>query len=410
LKRILVISYFAKLPGACQSEWLDDKVDSLVKGGNKVALVSTICAFKFSEKFLLHSRWPSISLKDYIDELSRIKKNNIPIRILDLLIIPFVLTFGVLIDLAHIFLTKGVGDGRWSWTITSSLGSLLIGLRFSPDVILTTGGPASAHIAGILCSRVLKVPLVVELQDPLSGDGIGRNLQAQGWLYKVEKFIIHNSKKTVYVTQGAARFASRQFNSKNISAIYPGAKNFFIKSTHNLDALKKKFRIVHLGSLYSTRNFKTIIRAIDFLIESKQIDSNYFELVNLGHVAEEIHREIISKSYVKVYPLMKREDALHFASNSNLLLLIQNDDERSKVTIPYKTYDYLNLNIMTMALVRSKELFELIQSSGRIAVKLDDIDKIKQSLLDVYQGRISASFGISFIDPIANASKLVGDL
>lgn len=410
MKKILVISYFARLPGACQSEWLDDKVDSLVKAGNDVALVSAICAFKYNDESFLHSRWPSVSMKDYIDELSRMRQNHMTIRLSDLLIIPFVVTFGLLVDFLHLCVTKGIGEGRWSWSITGTLGSLLMGLRFRPDVILTTGGPASAHIAGIICSKVLNAPLVVEFQDPLSGESIGRNLQAQGWLYKVEKFIVRYSKKAVYVTKGAARFARHQFNFGNISAIYPGAKDFFIKSARIIDSSKEKFRIVHLGSLYSTRNFKSMIRAIDFLIESKQIDSNSIELVNLGHVAEDIYQEIVSKSYVKVYPLMKRIDALHFAANSNLLLLIQNDDERSRVTIPYKTYDYLNLDVMTLALVRSEELFDLISSCGRVAVKLDDVDKIKQALVDLYHGKISTSFHCNHIDPVANASKLIGDI
>ena len=55
---------------------------------------------------------------------------------------------------------------------------------------MTSGGPASAHLAGIILGKLFSVPVIVELQDPLSGEGIGRNDEARGWLYKVEKFIV----------------------------------------------------------------------------------------------------------------------------------------------------------------------------------------------------------------------------
>lgn len=407
MKKILVISYFARLPGACQSEWLDDKIDSLVKAGKDIALVSTICAFNDKNESILHSRWPSISIKDYVDELSRMRQNDMAIRPLDLLIIPFVLTFGAFADLLLLLLTRGIGEGRWSWIITGTLGSLFMGVRFRPDLILTTGGPASAHIAGLISAKILNIPLIVEFQDPLSGDGIGRNYQSQGWLYKVEKLIVRYSSKTVYVTRGAAFFASNQFNSKKIVAIYPGAKNFDIQPNKRKKNSKRKFRIVHLGSLYSTRNFKSIISSIDSLVATNKIKEDSIELINLGHVSKDISQEILSKPYVKILPIMSRIDALNFAAKCDLLLLIQNNDERSKVTIPYKTYDYLNLNIKTLALVKSDELALLVTTYGRLAVDLEDVKKIKQLLIQVLKQKSYRNSKGFFIDPVINVKELI---
>ena len=89
------------------------------------------------------------------------------------------------------------------------------------------------------------------------------------------------SSKTVYVTRGAAFFASNQFNSKKIVAIYPGAKNFDIQPNKRKKNSKRKFRIVHLGSLYSTRNFKSIISSIDSLVATNKIKEDSIELINL---------------------------------------------------------------------------------------------------------------------------------
>ena len=48
--------------------------------------------------------------------------------------------------------------------------------------IYSTGGPASAHLATILVSRILKINNIIELQDPLSGDDIGRNSYSKRYL------------------------------------------------------------------------------------------------------------------------------------------------------------------------------------------------------------------------------------
>ena len=67
-KKILIISYYAGIPGACQSEWLDDKIDSLIKGGNTVEVVSGPFAKLKIGNEIKHSRVASISFKDFNEE------------------------------------------------------------------------------------------------------------------------------------------------------------------------------------------------------------------------------------------------------------------------------------------------------------------------------------------------------
>ena len=189
-KRVLVLSYYACMPGACQAEWLDDKLDSLDKGGYEVALVSAACAKQYPDRKIRHWRISSISMNDYRDELQRIRLRGDVVRLRDYAMLPLVVTLGVTLDAMQYLLTKGVGEGRWSWVMPSSMSALLLAWRFRPDLVLSTGGPASAHLAGLVVSKLIGVPLVVELQDPLSGGGIGRNEQSKGWLYKVEKLIV----------------------------------------------------------------------------------------------------------------------------------------------------------------------------------------------------------------------------
>ena len=395
------------MPGACQAEWLDDKLDSFIKGGYEVALISATCAKRHPVNEISHWRIASLSISDYQDELHRIKERGDTVRLRDYFILPLVITLGVLIDILQYLLTKGIGEGRWSWTLPSSIAALLLALRFKPDLVLSTGGPASAHLSGIVVSKLIGIPLVVELQDPLSGGDIGRNAQSRGWLYQVEKLIVNMADKIVYVTKGAADFAATQFQSSKVVCVYPGAKDFAVKRIRDKKKGSDKLRLVHLGSLYATRNFRSIIAAIDMLVASSRLSVNDIELINMGHVASEIREEILQKSYVQILPPVGREEALQFAADCDITLLIQNSDQRSKVTIPYKTYDYLNLGTRLLGLLNSDELTDLLVRFGHVAVPLADIDAIAAHLLELLQHRNEPIRSEVTIDAVTQANNLL---
>jgi hypothetical protein len=403
-KKILIISYYAGIPGACQSEWLDDKIDSLIKGGNTVEVVSGPFAKLKIGNEIKHSRVASISFKDFNEERGYMTKFVGYVSRWYALMWPLVLTFGVISDLLSIAVTRGIGEGRWSWILSSVIPSLWRAMIFRPDVVLTTGGPASAHIVGILVSKITRCPVVLELQDPLSGDDIGRNPQARGWLYRVEKALIAFADKIVYVTNDAANFAIREFGTEKISAVYPGATNFNIPKP---EFKNDKLKLVHLGSLYASRNFTAIIDGIDSLITDGVLSESEVELINLGHVSPEIKAEICLKSYVRILSPVPREEALRYAAGCDIMLLIQNADDRSRVTIPYKTYDYLNLKNSTLALLNSAELTALILANGHIAVNLEDMQGIKSGIKQIMNSEFQARPKLPKIDPVIQALSLV---
>jgi hypothetical protein len=253
-------------------------------------------------------------------------------------------------------------------------------------------------------SKIVRCPVVLELQDPLSGDDIGRNPEARGWLYRVEKALITFADKIVYVTNGAANFAIREFGTDKISSVYPGATNFNIPK---FEFRKGTLKLVHLGSLYASRNFKAIIAGIESLIADGVLAENGVELINLGHVSPEIKAEICLKPYVRILSPVLREEALRYAAGCDIMLLIQNADDRSRVTIPYKTYDYLNLENSTLALLNSEELTGLISAHGHFAVDLEDLEGIKSAIKQIMNSEFQARPKPPKIDPVIQALSLV---
>ncbi|MEH0860067.1 hypothetical protein [Halobacteriovorax sp. DPLXC-1] len=379
MDNVLLVSYFASRQGCCPAEWVDDKVDAFVKRGKKVTLISTITAKKIRSHNVKHIRIPSFSLSDFKEERAEAIHNN-DFSKLNYLWIPFICVLGLVIDLLQKVLLKGIGGGRWSWApscLLATLYTLLIGdYRF----IVTTGGPASAHLAGLFAGKISLKPIVSELQDPLVGESIGRNSRSVQMQILLEKLMVRWCSKVVFVTKAAAEESrNRNENKGNIVAIYPGSRKF--NTVKNNISDKKVF--LHLGTLYSTRNLDTFLLSLDELINEEKIDPESIEVINLGDIYLDNKQEYLNRSYFNSLSLVPRQEAVGFAANADVNILVQHSDNRSNTTIPYKTYDYLNVGKPILGLLNSDELSRLLKDNGHCVSNVNNVIEIKDMILRI---------------------------
>lgn len=393
-KKIILVSYYGGIDGSCQSEWLDDKIDAINHLDYKIILItSTACKknhfIKKNDHLKIHKliRIPSLSAIDNLHEFELNKETNNFFLNFSRLLLGFL---GMPFDLVIYLITLGKGEGRWLWSITSFI-QILLQKKDDDTLIVSTGGPASAHIAAII-AKILSfksLKLITELQDPLSGEKIGRNIFSSLYLIMVEIFILKFSDKIIYVTKEAAFKASHKFKKfKNkIFGIYPGSRLFIQNQSLVFNKTEKKITFIHLGSLYSTRNFDILVKAINCddqiskMIINKEIK---FKIVNLGHVAPEIRNRIKKINYIKIFKPRNRIKALNIAKMYDYLLLIQNNDSRSKLTIPYKTYDYLNLNKPIFSLIQNNELKNILKVNGHLTASTSDQTEVNQNLRNIF--------------------------
>lgn len=380
---VLFISYFQGVRGCCPAEWADDKVDAMTKLGKEVILVSSLMSQKYHGKEVKHYRVPSLSWTDIKIEYNQLKADKQAIPYFKLLMaLPFVFTVGVLLDLLQKILTAGLGGGKWSWTVTSFFVSAPLKLFYRCKTTFTTGGPASAHLAGLFIKLFLRGRLICELQDPLSGKDIGRTANSGRMLRLLEQYIAKISDKMVFVTKSAAIEVQERYpnNSDKIVAIYPGSRPFELPS--NAES-SNTLELIHLGTLYSSRNLYSLIQAIDELIEESKIKKNAIKITNLGDIYGDMREHHLSREYIEQRSIMPRKDAVAFAASKNISLLVQHADNRSQTTIPYKTYDYLNIKNPILGLTNSNELSSLLRENGHTAVDMNDIQAIKEVILDL---------------------------
>jgi glycosyltransferase involved in cell wall biosynthesis len=388
---VIFVSYESGDFRNCPAEWADDKVMSLVRMGKKVALVTSYASSLESSERLKVFKVLSISKRDFEDEIARRKLHAGAVDKL-----PFGSrfisgTFGRLFDSAFRFLAGADSWGRYSWVL-SALPIIAKLIILNPSAALVaSGGPSSSQVSITLASSlVTRRRPILEFQDPFIGSEMALSSRARRVLESLEAWLVERASKIVMVTDGAANeMRSRHLaNAEKILRIYPGSPRFEVSATEFAPG-NGQFEIVHLGTLYGTRNLDLVFEALDNIYQKKPDVRGKIKVRNLGNIHLDNTDDYLARAdFVHDEPL-PRQLALAQAAKSGALLLIQHKDSRSRETIPYKTYDYLNLNLPIVGILNNPELAELCVRAGGVAASATSVDEIEKALLLVFESAIT---------------------
>jgi hypothetical protein len=374
MKKILVVSYFPNNDSGSMNLWTKDKILSLVELGFEVDLITSPLTVnrQNSRTFYVYSINPST----YWNEIKAgYAKPTLPWILL-------VYTFGLVHELLERLVLRRIGHGMWGWTIPTFFKIIALRRKRNYDSILSLGGPTSAHLANVLVSMVSKSRTIIEFQDPIVGDDIGHN-KTSSFLFKfLEKFLITSDCKIVFVTRTSALECQSRFPlASNIHNVYSSSRMELLKSNSNVLTSNNdlNFRLAYFGEMYSTRNYNSLLMALKKLNE-KNMD-NKFEVCHYGNA---IKINLIGLDNIVKFNFksnITRENAMNEALKYDLLLIVQHTDNRSKLTIPYKTWDYLNLQKPILALLNNDELKMLLDSLGHYTCDVNDVDSIVNAIL-----------------------------
>lgn len=379
---LLFISFFTGIRGNCPAEWADDKIRVLEAAGRETVVLTGMGSHVTNRPFVRYFRVPSLSWNDYKEEVKELKAGGETVPLGMHLFLPFAFVFGNIIDYVLRKVTKGISAGRWSWLLTALPVALWLRFRFGLRDVFCTGGPTSAHILGGVLVQLSGCRLFCEFQDPLLGATMTRSSMTRRISARIESWLAGRSIRAVYVTHLAARLARERNpeHAQQIVGVYPGAWQFVPPVAKCERSTSEVFEFLHLGTLYGSRNLDLFFDALDALHEEGFELARAVRVVNLGAVYCETASRYLSRPDFQSLDALDRVDALRRARQASCLMLVQHADERSRETIPYKTYDYLNLGLPVFGLLNNDELQALLESCGRHAAQADDLEAIKRTL------------------------------
>ncbi len=379
---LLFISFFTGIRGNCPAEWADDKIRVLEAAGRETVVLTGMGSHVTNRPGVHYVRVPSLSWNDYKEEVKELKAGEETVPLGMHLFKPFAFVFGNVIDYVLRKVTKGVSAGRWSWLITALPVASWFKLRHGVRDVFCTGGPTSSHVVGGALVRLTGGRLFCEFQDPLLGATMTRSSMTRCISARIEAWLAERSTRVVYVTQEAARLARERNpeHAQQIVGIYPGAWQFVPPVSPGERGKAEVFEFLHLGTLYGSRNLDLFFDALDVLHEEGFDLARAVRIVNLGAVYCETAPRYLARHDFQSLDALDRVEALRRARRASCLMLVQHKDERSKETIPYKTYDYLNLGLPVFGLINNDELRAMIESSGGHAAQVDSIEAITRAL------------------------------
>lgn len=363
------------MPGFSPSEWIDSKLSAARAIGQHVTVVTSADSELETCQHQSLIRIHSLSLRDFRIEQSNLRKRHKRAGFFSEILAN---TLGRVFDALFFRIVGSFSDGRWSWVLLSMPVVIYLGLRLRPSVIVATGGPSSALFAAALASFFPGVAKpVIELQDPFIGSEMKVSHRVMSGMVVAQKLLLRASKKYVVVSEASRAKLVAAFPSfrEKVHCIYPYAQ----PSTDRGRVTEQEERgdtveLLHLGTLYGTRNLGSLFEAIDFGLREGVFEAGEFRVVNLGADYTAIER----LGDYSTLPATGKADAISRASDSDVLLLVQHSDDRSLETIPFKFYDYLNLDKPILVIGRNKEIKALLSDFDFYADVLDPKEIVQE--------------------------------
>ncbi len=362
-KNWLILSHGFNMDGRASSLTITDKIPYLLDAGIKPHVFSAITGIKdarFPHKQFL--AWgPAAFRFDFrhwiANQYGRGIFYKVSTGLVSLLLAPF-------IALEKFFLGY---SSQWSWAMPAYAHGLKLIRDGKVDLIYSTGGAWSAHLAGLWLKKKTGLPWIVEIHDPLvirknlndTGFDKPKNRDAQFRQY-LERQICKYADLAWWFTDGALRYAKiRNANlntPKNAHGfmLLPGAEPPGGLSEPEMHQYSDHLNLCHFGSLANDRSLSTILNALVPLFskypEAREsirvhaygapldpltvdtLKSLQFDDLLLAH--GRLERDLVAGK-------SGRERVVEKMQSADVLILLHGNDEWCAEYIPSKLYDYL---------------------------------------------------------------------
>lgn len=260
------------------------------------------------------------------------------------------------------------------------------------DVIYSTSAPYTDHLVALEIKKRINKPWVADFRDPWIGNDSIMSRYSNERIQKekdMELEVITLADVVINVTDPITNMYKKR---------YPQFKEKFITITNGFDggdkdsitiSENKKFKISYAGLLDSSRTPKSLILALENILNKNPEICEDLVVDFTGYVSDDL-KSMISSSKVanniNINSYVEHKDILNIMANSNINLIILPDIEESKGVFTGKIFDYILaerpiLGIMPEDGVAAKLINE---NNIGLAVNHSDIDRIEDFIIKEY--------------------------
>ncbi len=213
------------------------------------------------------------------------------------------------------------------------------------DAFVTTGPPHSMHLIGLeLKKEFPSLKWIADFRDPWTEISYYKHLKLTKSADQKHRNLEQKVFETADITLATSYADAENFRKK-------GANAFCITNgfdgneiTENVAQKNSKFTLSYIGVLEQLRNPKVLWKVLNELVSQNEDFKNALELKFVGRIDDKILNKIEEsklKYLVNNLGYLSHSEANIEMANSDLLLITNFPDERSKGIIPGKIFEYL---------------------------------------------------------------------
>lgn len=300
-----------------------------------------------------------------------------------------------------------VPDGQLTWLPAALLRSLRFLRRHPADILYSTYPPASAHLIALLLKQITGLPWVADFRDAWTYDPLDPVLEEMPYRLALEKRL-----EEAVVCTADAVIAATQVSAAYLRETYPQAASgvriitngFEPEDFPSVESSPKSVQqdplcIVHTGSFshsHPRRTPQPLFAALESLLDEDPAWAGRVHLLLVGHLSPQERAagaRLEQAGVVEIAGSRKREEALEFQRQADILLLVDHSRQWPASNVPAKFYEYLAMQRPILALSGSgmvEQLMRELQAGYHAAA--DDPQAIREVLIEVYgefcQGRL----------------------
>ena len=298
-------------------------------------------------------------------------------------------------------------SSQWSWAMPAFMHGWRLIRQDKINLIYSTGGAWSAHLAGLWLKKVTGLPWIAEIHDPLvirknpndQGFEKPKNRDAQFRQY-LERQICRHADLVWWFTDGALHYAKARNSNLNTKAnahgfmVLPGAKPPGGLEMTQVHSYPDKLNLCHFGSLANDRSLSTILNAVAILLKKYPQAREYIRVHAYGAPLDALTVEAIKQFNFQdvllghgrlekdpVTGMSGRERVVAKMQAADVLILLHGNDEWCAEYIPSKFYEYLWAGRPIWGIThRNPQLDQMLEERGAYLSHEGDLEGISMAL------------------------------